>query len=877
MKNAPAGIRNRFGRLAVLVIAILVRSALAEVSSVGTEGLSATYQLAADADDRPEYERQHKETVTELMVTVGPSQQRHDQAYQWVELAFSKRNGERFSLRLLLDRLPGGRTPHVARYIWSEPQWGKPLEYVDANSGTGLLPRMGLWQRGWPKGLPEAIAAPHDFPTNIQFLGYPFERVAVRHDASLTVPSTKRLRLNPDWTLFTIQPFHYHGKPHWRLTPQQMKTRYTREHYTELTAAGLRQMMDLGMNLIKASNEKLLDIWQEPVFVFRVTRPWPEILYRSNFFGRYFHLNEPTVHHRGQYNDNRQVIDTWTAAQLAQSLESKISSLMTTWRGYGLWRDLKKNYGLGNLPRYMEPIPAWDRNGTWYVMAGQAGGVVVEGTGLGADLRSLNMHYRSQIPHTAANRRALATAILRGAARNFHKVWGVSFYDMTAWPDVLDDMEYAYLHGATHIWLWGGWPDVDADYPHQYKLAMFEALQNIARRHGPRDMRKLLHRAKVAVVLPRGYSMGLYNGTFFETWWMHSQRRNKHDLVIRDVMHNAYIEAERLLRKGTVFDIVVDHKLNKRGYDQYIYILENGQVRIEHGGEQTVIDGPRIPVRPDFGPGPKITARFLDKPSFAGDPLTIEAVIKLGNGAVARPRGHKRLGQQVRWNIAAGTLYRPDSFSRGIYFELKDSRENHSLLSGDWTYKWSQQDNNLPGTYRVRLATIDEFARSDETWLEFTVKNRFTESPVTAFPTVWKFRLDPQDIGAVQKWFAADFDDASWPDIKVPAWWEKAGFGDYDGVAWYRCHFEIPASAGDKTIYLAFGAVDGDALIYLNGKEMGRHNGNSAHTWDKPFEMEVSRFLRYGRTNQLTVRVHDTEALGGIFKPVRLLTRQNNH
>lgn len=870
----------------VSLVAALGASPVPGAEPLGPPGLGASYRLAADPGERPEHEQEKGETVTRMAVALGAQVDLPRGAGQWFQMTLTKQNGRVLRLWLLLDGLPAaGQVPTVERYIWSEPQWPKPLEYRERNRGTALLPRLGLWERGWPRGLDGRIDGPEAFPQRVQLLGYPFERTATVADADVQVPDAKRLVLDPHWISFTIDAFRYDAPPGWRLSEQQAANRYGKEHYKKLSAIDLRRHIDLGVNLFEPNRHAdKLDLWQEPVFLAKAAGPWPEIVYRSNFYSYEWHLNEPTVHHRAKYNDDAKVVASWTPAQLARSLLSHVESLMTTWRGYGLWRHVRRSYGLGDLARYQDPVVAWDRDGVWPVMAGGAGGVTVEGSGFPGDLPSLNMHYGSQIPHTDANRMALATAVLRGAARNFGRTWGLSFYDPSTWPAVVADMDFAYRHGATHVWLWGGWPDVDADYPHAYKLAMFEAMQNIARRHGPRDMHKLLHAADVAIVLPTGYSIGFYSGTFYETWWMHMERRNAEGVKLRTVMHQAYVEAERLLREGTEFDIVVDHELRKQGYGTTIYILEDGRVRVEASGETTVHDGARVPARPDFGPGPRITARFAARPDFAGDPFGIAATVELGAGDVARRDRDQRWGQAPRWLIGTGTLYRPDGFSRPIELVLTRSEANGNRLVGAWTHRWSPVDENLDGTYRIRVCTIDEFARWDEAWLEVDVRPRFKETPIAQLPPQWTFRLDPDDVGTSRRWFAVDLDESAWGKIAVPAWWEKAGYPDYDGVAWYRVTFEAPAKSppppGEDgaagAVLLAFGAVDGDAIVYLNGIRIGAHDGDDETNWNEPFELDIGRHLRYGGPNQLTLRVRDTAMLGGIFKPVRIVTRRHD-
>lgn len=148
-----------------------------------------------------------------------------------------------------------------------------------------------------------------------------------------------------------------------------------------------------------------------------------------------------------------------------------------------------------------------------------------------------------------------------------------------------------------------------------------------------------------------------------------------------------------------------------------------------------------------------------------------------------------------------------------------------------------------------------------------------TEIPV--FPSEWLFRLDPGEAGVSQGWPDPDAETAGWRSIPVPGWWENTSVGPYDGDAWYRVSFELPKPAAGKRLVLRFGAVDEEAWVYLNGALVGEHSaastGQTVHQiWDKPFDVPIPD-ARHGERNVLVVRVRDSQLMGGIFKPVRLI------
>jgi len=85
--------------------------------------------------------------------------------------------------------------------------------------------------------------------------------------------------------------------------------------------------------------------------------------------------------------------------------------------------------------------------------------------------------------------------------------------------------------------------------------------------------------------------------------------------------------------------------------------------------------------------------------------------------------------------------------------------------------------------------------------------------------------------------------------IAVPSAWELIE-QDYEGVAFYRHEFEVPAGWSDKVVRLQFGAVNYLAEIWLNGEAVGYHEGGFT-----PFEFRVDQVLKPGKTNVLVLRV----------------------
>ena len=126
----------------------------------------------------------------------------------------------------------------------------------------------------------------------------------------------------------------------------------------------------------------------------------------------------------------------------------------------------------------------------------------------------------------------------------------------------------------------------------------------------------------------------------------------------------------------------------------------------------------------------------------------------------------------------------------------------------------------------------------------------------------WSFSTDPHGKGEKLNWHKAGFDARKWKSIKAGEFWEKQGFADYDGAAWYRTKVTLPYDNCE----LYFAGVDEKAWVYVNGKYVGGQNvGEPGVLWQRPFAVKLN--LPRGEYT-ITVRVTDTAGGGGIYKPV---------
>lgn len=111
-------------------------------------------------------------------------------------------------------------------------------------------------------------------------------------------------------------------------------------------------------------------------------------------------------------------------------------------------------------------------------------------------------------------------------------------------------------------------------------------------------------------------------------------------------------------------------------------------------------------------------------------------------------------------------------------------------------------------------------------------------------------------------------DDATWPEMVVPEWWEKAGLPDFDGLVWFRKSLELPASWAGQDLVLHLGPVDEIDATYFNGERIGGQGSYAegmVDHWDDPREYGVPGSLVKAGRNLLTVRIIDTARAGGLW------------
>ncbi len=118
---------------------------------------------------------------------------------------------------------------------------------------------------------------------------------------------------------------------------------------------------------------------------------------------------------------------------------------------------------------------------------------------------------------------------------------------------------------------------------------------------------------------------------------------------------------------------------------------------------------------------------------------------------------------------------------------------------------------------------------------------------------LWEYAIAPKDNTTPQSYNG---------QILVPFPVESAMSGvkklvGKDNKLWYRHTFEVPANWANQKVLLHFGAVDWQSTVYINGKQVGTHEGG----YD-PFYFDITSALKKGEKQEVIVSVWDPTSEG---------------
>lgn len=102
-----------------------------------------------------------------------------------------------------------------------------------------------------------------------------------------------------------------------------------------------------------------------------------------------------------------------------------------------------------------------------------------------------------------------------------------------------------------------------------------------------------------------------------------------------------------------------------------------------------------------------------------------------------------------------------------------------------------------------------------------------------------------------------DFDKSE--TLKVPGDWntQKEKLFLYEGTVWYKKSFSLSPKSNER-VFIYFGAVNYSAIVWVNGKKVGEHEGGFT-----AFNFEITRFVKEG-DNFVIVKVDNKRKADGV-------------
>lgn len=648
--------------------------------------------------------------------------------YQWLQLRAMKQNGTTFSVWILSNRYPattvGETKPSIARYLLQEEN-GPAVEYRHRFTSEAVLPVLGAWEHLIPRSLDDDSS--HPVGKRMRYLGHPYSLVQKTKSEPNAVPE------NP--IVLDLLPDVMIGKPH-NTKPVDSARRYDDSdyEYIRLSKADYDEMIQAGMNCLRVDSEQAGWIEYRPVYYWGVggnDLQYPEHLYRSNYLGPVLFLDEPGVCARDyvlrpRLREEPEFRKTITPQHCFEEFKKYFAEANTIKNPSALMQILsgRPDIDPGDMRFLQQNLYTWETlvSTALHQLAtdrtGPPSAIVFEPPGrVGAKrtLPEMNMAYNCQIPITGPNHLIdIIYGFLRGAARATEKSWGTSIYGSVDRDDAVWYLTHAYDLGAQWFLFW----DTHrlACVPHDECLALSRHLSNHVANHPHRDIERLKRSAEVAILFPAGYNLGhvhMGRGNLWGLGELNLERANRYGVAYRAVMGNFFTEIERCLRLGVAFDLFWDlPSFQPEGYREIVRILENGTVEVTANGNPAILDGPRIPCRPEGGP-PQLTVEISPPTGKAPLLITARASIVEGSSRIFYTSGTNQKGIYVNSKIL-WELYGPEEEDyQTLSHEFKETSIDNQPCGGVVEIEFTI---DRPGSYRLRASTCDMAGRTTVNW-----------------------------------------------------------------------------------------------------------------------------------------------------------------
>ncbi|MBK7868950.1 MAG: hypothetical protein IPJ75_19205 [Ignavibacteriales bacterium] len=108
-----------------------------------------------------------------------------------------------------------------------------------------------------------------------------------------------------------------------------------------------------------------------------------------------------------------------------------------------------------------------------------------------------------------------------------------------------------------------------------------------------------------------------------------------------------------------------------------------------------------------------------------------------------------------------------------------------------------------------------------------------------------------------------NFNDSNWPTTEMPSDWSNFGFGNFDGVIWFRTKIDIPDGWLNKDLTLSLGPIDDMDITFVNGTRVGGYEAGGHWQTDRNYLIPAK--LVNSNSLMIAVRVLDNMQGGGMY------------
>lgn len=607
--------------------------------------------------------------VEHVTITIGAPSRIEGIDAVWWQMAIEKPDGVGFTVQALSERAPmtteRGEVGIVFSYIFR--QQGRPaLDYVNEATRLAYLPMFGFRDGLIPTPRSRMSPAGPFFGTG-NYLG---QAISVRaHGAGgkwEDLGQAKRIALSDDVLIGTARMFRDDG------TGKDESGEY---RYTELTAEDYDRMIEAGFNIFMV-NEKHADmVMERGVFFVKGSfgkDSYPEMLYRSNYWGPAMFTDEPAV--RLDTSDCATVYDAANLLRLRNYSyhrmpgSAKLDPRLTQSNAIILMIQ-QAGFNVGDWAPVQSHVPVWEtvHESAFYQLQGGAAGICHEGRYRLADFNNLlEAILGPGAEATVPGMYDFTFCFMRGAARCFGKEWGTAIYGQADYSIAPDAIKHAYDMGAHYIWYWTSDHDHHLPFPQQLELSrILRAHQKV---HPRKSRGPQLTSAKVAVAIPDGYICGW--GAQWGNPRFRYDKLNEFGVPYGDINAEAFWQMHRLAEHGVDFDCLIDvpEVIERAGYDKIIRIGPDAK---------TNLPDPAMPAAPLA-----VTVRKSASPeSYAprpGAPRATAAYVKPGgiriDGSLAdwKNAGWIELGEQFMYEVVHEKWGGRDDLSAQVAFAYDD-------------------------------------------------------------------------------------------------------------------------------------------------------------------------------------------------------------